>query len=147
MLAEMAAANAAFQILKTTIQNGKEIHADGKALGQFLGAKEDIEREATKQRARGNSGSDLECFLALEKIKEQERTLKEMMIYAGRPGMWKDYQKFCEQAKDGRAQAQRDAIKRRQKIVEGVGATLVGLVLVGALVGLVAWMLYLKGII
>ena len=144
MIAELAAANAAFAVLKTTIQNGKRIIA-GRALGQFLSAKEDIEREATKQRARGNTGSDLECFLALEKIKEQEKTLKEMMIYAGRPGMWKDYQKFCEQAKDGRAAAKKAAAKKAAEIREKIGVGLVGLFLAACFAGLIYLLVILKG--
>ena len=30
--------------------------------------------------------------MALEKIKEQEEQLKQIMIYAGRPGLWSDWQ-------------------------------------------------------
>tara|TARA_R100000654_G_C2658699_1_gene124346 strand:+ start:415 stop:858 length:444 start_codon:yes stop_codon:yes gene_type:complete len=145
MLAELAAANAAFQILKTTIQNGKEIHSAGKALGQFLGAKEEIEREANKKRARGVGGADLEEFMALEKIKEQEQQLKEMMIYAGRPGMWKDYQKYCEQAKDGRAAARKTAARKRAALREQIGLGLVGLLLAAAVAGVVYVVLIAKG--
>ena len=145
MLAELAAANAAFQILKTTIQNGKEIHSAGKALGQFLGAKEEIEREANKKRARGLGGADLEEFMALEKIKEQEQQLKEMMIYAGRPGMWKDYQKYCEQAKDGRASARKRAARKRAALREKIGLGLVGLFLSAAVAGVVYVVLIAKG--
>lgn len=145
MIAELAAANAAFAVLKTTIQNGKEIASAGRALGQFLSAKEDIEREATKQRARGNTGSDLECFLALEKIKEQEKALKEMMIYAGRPGMWKDYQKFVAEAKDGRAEAKKIAARKAAALREKIGLGLVGLFLAGCLAGMIYLMVFLKG--
>ena len=145
MLAELAAANAAFQILKTTIQNGKEIHSAGKALGQFLGAKEEIEREANKKRARGVGGADLEEFMALEKIKAQEQQLKEMMIYAGRPGMWKDYQKYCEQAKDGRAAARKTAARKRAALREQIGLGLVGLFLSAAVAGVVYVVLIAKG--
>ena len=145
MIAELAAANAAFAVLKTTIQNGKEIASAGRALGQFLSAKEDIEREATKQRAAGNSGSDLECFLALEKIKQQEQTLKEMMIYAGRPGMWKDYQRFCEEAKDGRANARKIAARKAAALREKIGLGLVGLFLAACFGGMIYLMIFLKG--
>jgi len=145
MLAELAAANAAFQILKTTIQNGKEIHSAGKALSQFLGAKEEIEREANKKRARGVGGADLEEFMALEKIKAQEQQLKEMMIYAGRPGMWKDYQKYCEQAKDGRAAARKAAARKRAALREQIGLGIVGLFLSAAVAGVVYLILVAKG--
>tara|TARA_R100000808_G_scaffold23077_1_gene50751 strand:+ start:3321 stop:3767 length:447 start_codon:yes stop_codon:yes gene_type:complete len=145
MLAELAAANAAFQVIKTTIQNGKEIHSAGKALSQFLGAKEEIEREANKKRARGVGGADLEEFMALEKIREQEKQLKEIMIYAGRPGMWKDYQKYCEQAKDGRAAARKAAARKKAVLREKIGLGLVGILLAAAIGGLVYIVLIAKG--
>lgn len=147
MLAELQAANMAFAVIKQAVSNSGDLMKAGKAIGEFIGAKEELQRKANQKRARGVAANDLEEFFALERIREHEENLKQMMLLSGRPGLYRDYQKFCEQAKDGRAQAQREAIRRRQKIVEGVGATLVGLVLVGALVGLVAWMLHLKGII
>jgi hypothetical protein len=67
MLAELAAANAAFAIIKQTVQNGGEIAKAGKAIGTFLSAKEDLMREGNKKRARGVGGNDLEEFMALSK--------------------------------------------------------------------------------
>ena len=72
MLAELAAANAAFAVIKTAVQNGKDIASAGNAIANFVGAKEDLQRKATK---KGNS-SDLEEFMALEQIREQEEQLK-----------------------------------------------------------------------
>jgi len=82
MLAEIAAANAAFSVIKQAISNGKELASAGNAIAQFVGAKEKLEKKADKN----GSGSTLEAFLALEKIREQETALKEIMIYAGRAG-------------------------------------------------------------
>ena len=83
MLAELAAANAAFSVIKTAIQNGKDIASAGTAIAQFVGAKEDLQRKTQKK----GGGSDLEEFMALEKLREQEEQLKQIMIYAGRPGL------------------------------------------------------------
>ncbi len=44
MLAELAAANAAFAVIKQAVSNGKEIAAAGNAIAQFVGAKEKLER-------------------------------------------------------------------------------------------------------
>ena len=49
MLAELAAANAAFQVIKTAVQNGKEIASAGKAIANFVGAKEHLQRKAQKE--------------------------------------------------------------------------------------------------
>ena len=115
MLAELAAANAAFAVIKQAVSNGKEIAAAGSAIAQFVGAKEKLERKAQQK----GGGSDLEEFLALEKIKEQEKQLKELMIYTGRPGMWNDWQRLQAKARVARREAEVAAARKRKKIVEG----------------------------
>ena len=115
MLAELAAANAAFAVIKQAVSNGKEIAAAGNAIAQFVGAKEKLERKAQQK----GGGSDLEEFPALEKIKEQEKQLKELMIYTGRPGMWGDWQRFQAKARVARREAEVAAARKRKKIVEG----------------------------
>ncbi len=51
MLAELAAANAAFAVIKQAVSNGKEIAAAGNAIAQFVGAKEKLERKAQQKAA------------------------------------------------------------------------------------------------
>jgi len=145
MLAELAAANAAFAVIKTTIQNGRELASAGKALGTFVSCKEDLMREGNKKRARGVGGNDLEEFMALEQIREKERQLKELMILSGRPGLWRDYERFCEEAKDGRAKARQAAVKRRKKNIETAGNVGVGLVIVFGIVGILLFAFWMRG--
>jgi hypothetical protein len=114
MLAELAAANAAFQVIKTAVQNGKDIAAAGSAIASFVGAKEDLQRKASK---KGN-GSDLEEFMALEQIREQEEQLKQIMIYAGRPGLWGDWQRFQAKARIARREAEEATIRKRKKMLD-----------------------------
>lgn len=123
MLAELAAANAAFAVIKQAVSNGKEIAAAGNAIAEFVGAKEKLQQKAQKK----GGGSDLEEFMALEKIREQEEQLKQIMIYAGRPGLWGDWQKFQAKARVARREAEIAAARKRKKIVEG---TLIGLFIV-----------------
>lgn len=144
MLAELAAANAAFAIIKQCVQNGQDIAKAGKAIGTFVSAKEELQRAGNKKRARGVGGSDLEEFMALEQIKQKEQQLKELMIYAGRPGMWRDYERFCEEAKSGRDAARKAAQRRAAEIRERIGLGLVGVVLAAALGGMVWLILFLK---
>jgi len=135
MLAELAAANAAFQVIKTAVQNGKEIASAGSAIANFVGAKEQLQKKAQK---KGN-GSDLEEFMALEQIREQEEQLKQIMIYAGRPGLWGDWQRFQAKARIARREAEEAAIRKRKKIFEITVITLffvLGLVIMGAFVAL-----------
>ena len=110
MLAELAAANAAFAVIKQCVSNGKDIAAAGSAIAEFVGAKEKLQQRA--QRKGG--GSDLEEFMALEKIREQEEQLKQIMIYAGRPGLWHDWQRFQARARVARREAEQERIKRRK---------------------------------
>lgn len=120
MLAELAAANAAFAVIKQAVANGKEIAAAGSAIAEFVGAKEKLQQKAAKK----GGGSDLEEFMALEKIREQEEQLKQIMIYAGRPGLWADWQRFQAKARVARREAEERAAKKRKAIVEW---TLIGL--------------------
>ena len=135
MLAELAAANAAFQVIKTAVQNGKEIASAGKAISNFVGAKEQLQRKAQKK----GGGSDLEEFMALEQIREQEEQLKQIMIYAGRPGLWGDWQRFQAKARIARREAEEAAIRKRKKIFEITIITLffvLGLTIFGAFIAL-----------
>lgn len=146
MLAELAAANAAFAVIKQCVQNGNDIAKAGKAIGDFVSAKDELARSGNKKKARGVGGNDLEEFMALEQIKQKEQQLKELMIYAGRPGMWRDYEKFCEEARSGRAAAKKAAQRRAAELRERIGLGLVGTLLAGAIGGLVWFVFYLKDI-
>ena len=135
MLAELAAANAAFQVIKSAVQNGKEIASAGKAIANFVGAKEQLQRKAQKK----GGGSDLEEFMALEQIREQEEQLKQIMIYAGRPGLWGDWQRFQAKARIARREAEEAAIRKRKKIMDITIIAIffvLGLVIMGAFVAL-----------
>lgn len=114
MLAELSAANAAFGIIKAAIQNGKEIADAGSAIAKFVGAKEDLQKKASKK----GGGSDLEEFMALEKIREQEEQLKQIMIYAGRPGLWGDWQRFQAKARVARREAEEESRRKRKQYFE-----------------------------
>ena len=121
MLAELAAANAAFGVIKSFISNGKDLASCGKQISDFVFAKEQIEKKAKKQRAKGVRTNDLEEFMALEKIKQQEEELKQIMIYAGRPGLWADWQKFQAEARKSRRYAEKMAQRRREELIEMMG--------------------------
>jgi len=136
MLAELAAANAAFAVIKQAVSNGKEIAAAGSAIAEFVGAKEKLQQKAQKK----GGGSDLEEFMALEKIRQQEEELKTIMIYAGRPGLWADWQRFQAKARVARREAELAAAAKRKRIVEAfiIGAFIICcLAVIGALLFLI----------
>ena len=134
MLAELAAANAAFSVIKNFVSNGKELASCGKHISDFVFAKENIEKEVNKHKAKGITGGDLEEFMALEELRQKEEELKQIMIYVGRPGLWADWQKFQAQARKARREQERLDRKRREEImtvvqwVVGVTLAFVGFV-------------------
>lgn len=141
MLAELAAANAAFAIIKQAVSNGKDIASAGNAIAEFVGAKEKLQQKA--QRKGG--GSDLEEFMALEKIREQEEQLKQIMIYAGRPGLWNDWQKFQAKARVARREAEQERVKRRKHHFEVAVVTFFLIVVACILASIVLLVLHHQG--
>jgi hypothetical protein len=138
MLAELAAANAAFGVIKSFISNGKELSGCAKQISDFVFSKEAIEKNLKKKKAKGIGGGDLEEFMALEQIREKEEELKKMMIYLGRPGLWQDWQQFQAEARKSRRYQEKMAEKRREEIMEYVGYS-IGFIIIVFFAGLAAW--------
>jgi len=145
MLAEIAAANAAFSVIKAALANGKELHQLGSRVFDYFDNKAKIQENATKK----GGGSDLAEFMALEQLRQQEEDLRERMIYAGRPGMWTDWLKFQAQAARQRREAKdaaiREAIKRRERLeqmAEYIAIGMAVIVLAGLMVG--GFIIYMK---
>jgi hypothetical protein len=111
MIAEIAAANAAFQVIKSAIKNSGEIASAGKAVIDYFSATSKIEEEVKKTPARKRS--DLEEFLALEQLRKQEQELKELLIYSGRPGLWDDFQAFRVKARQNREAEEREVLRKQ----------------------------------
>jgi len=144
MLLELAAANAAFAVIKEAVQNSGDIMNAGQALFQDFDNKSAIQKKATE--TGGSNRGDLEEFMALEKLKQQEEELKQMMIYSGRGGMWDDWLAFQVKAKKKREEDERQKILRKQRIIGRIKDTgLIILVVVllgglGAIIGFAIWM-------
>lgn len=148
MLAEIAAANAAFSVIKAALANGKELSALGSRVFDYFDNKAKIQEKATKK----GGGSDLEEFMALEQLKQQEEELRERMVYAGRPGMWDDWIKFQAQAARRRREAQeaaaRAAVIRKQKaaqLTEYIAVGIASVILAALMIyGLVIYIKYIR---
>lgn len=146
MLAELAAANAAFAVIKATLNNGGEIMSAGSKVFDYFTNKMEIQERLNEKAKNGKPSSDWEEFQALETLKEQEAHLKAQMIYAGRPGMWEDWQKFQAEAARKRREAREAAVaeakkkaKRKQEIAEAVAAVFG----VGVLAALILYFVHL----
>jgi hypothetical protein len=127
MLAELAAANAAFAVIKAALKNGKELVDVGGRVAEYFDLKDKLQNGAN-EKAGGrplHGRTDIEEFMALEKLREQELQLKEEMIYAGRPGMWEDWQKFQammarkkREEREAAERAHRIQMEKRQQALE-----------------------------
>ncbi len=74
-------------------------------------------KSAIAKKVAANGKSDMQAFMALEKLKEQEEWLREYMIYAGRADMYTDWLNFQSECKKARAEDERQAaIKKRKKL-------------------------------
>ena len=117
MLAELAAANAAFKIISQTVAHGKELAVAGKAINDFVFAKEELRRRGEKKKSglfkRTQDTSEFEEFMALEQIKKNEQELRSMMQLYGRAGLWNDWQKFQAEARKSRQVEEKLAAKKR----------------------------------
>jgi len=138
MLAELAAANAAFAVIKQAVQNSGDLARAGTAIAKFVGAKEDLEKKVAGKSKSSVGGSDLQAFLALEQVKEAEYELKKIMIYIGRPRLWSDWQEFQAKCRTERREAQKKARRRKQFILE----VFVGAVAVFIMVGIAGTVAY-----
>jgi hypothetical protein len=148
MIAEIAAANAAFAVIKGALANGKELHQLGSRVFDYFDNKAKIQENATKK----GGGSDMEEFMALERLRQQEEELRERMVYAGRPGMWDDWVKFqaaaARKRRENKEAAAREAIRRKESLARMTEYIVIGmatLVLVILIVyGIVLYMNHMK---
>jgi hypothetical protein len=143
MLLELAAANAAFAVIKEAVQNSGDLMAAGESLFKFFDSKAELQKKA--QSSNGSDRGDLEAFMALEQLKKNEEELKEMMIYQGRAGLWTDWLKFQLDAKKKREAVEREKVLKRQRIIDrikDIGMIILIVVLLGGLgliVGAAIW--------
>jgi len=138
MLAELAAANAAFQVIKQAVSNGRDIASVGSQIAQFVDGKETLQKKVSnKKNSPFYKGNDFEEFMALEVIKEKEEELRQIMLYVGRPGLWNDWQKFQAEARKARIEAQEEAQRKRQQLLETIvlsAAIIVGIGFLGIVI-------------
>lgn len=111
MLAEIAAANAAFSVIKEALSHGKEIYDVADSANKYFDSKSTI---AKKADANGNK-SELAAFMELQKLKKQEEWIREHMIYAGDPGIWDAWLKFQSDAKRARERERQEALRKKAK--------------------------------
>ena len=120
ILESIAAASAAYEVIKTAINQGREGAGIIGAVGKFLNAEEDVKEALQKKKnspltaIAGGEEGDWEEFQALEKLREQRKEL-ENYIRETRPGQWGRWQQWQVEARKQRAAARRAAEKAREE--------------------------------
>jgi hypothetical protein len=144
MLAELAIANAAFSVIKEAVAHSGDLLSAGDALFKYFDSKAELQKKANEKG--GSSRGDLEEFMALEKLKQQEEELKQMMIYSGRGGMWDDWLAFQVKVKKKREADKRQKVLDRQRLIgriKDVAMIILIITLLGGLGLIIGWAIWM----
>jgi len=150
LIAELAAFNAGFAVVKQCIANGRELTDAMNAIGQMVGAKEDLKRRGEKKKKSvlsilgGKTENDFEEFMALEKIRETEKELTSIMKLYGRPGLHDDWVRFQAEARKKRREEELEKRKQSAKNWEYFGWFLATALFVGGFIMLMVWVKWLS---
>ena len=134
ILETIAAANAAYSVIRTCIQNGREGADLMASVGKFLTAEDDLKQAVQKKKnspltaITGGEEGDWEEFQALEKIREQRKELESYIRLYGRPGQWDRWLQWQTEARKARQAAKKAAEKAREERNEAI-ATATGILL------------------
>jgi hypothetical protein len=149
VLAELAAFNAAFSVVKQFVANGRDLSDCFQQISTITNAKEELKSRHQKKKnsvwgsLSGQTDDDIEEFMALEKIKQAENELESMIKIYGRAGLWEDWVRFQAEARKRRLKEKDDirkaAIKRNEYFSYFIGA----IVFVVGVYALFAWVMYL----
>ncbi len=153
VIALASACNAAYGVIKQSIQNGKELASVADKIGVVLDSEEklkamvDKDKNSIYNKFLGKSASDFEAFQKLEELKENRENLRSICRLYGRPGSWDRFLVFENEARAARAKARKQAIKEHNERMEMMGYVIAVLIFVGVLGVLGYFALKYKGIV
>ena len=145
MLAELAAANAAYSTIKKFVSNGKEVSDFLAPLKNLVSSEEELKARGNRKKdglfskVMGKSADDFDEFIALQQIQEQRKELESICRLYGKPGTWDSFLAF--EAKM-RVQRQKQIAATIKYITWGIAFCLS----VGGVVVLYFFTEFLKGI-
>ena len=156
MLEMLLVANSAFEIIKKTVQNGRELHSAGSAIANFVGAEDKLRADVQKRKNSlwtkflGKEDNDLEEFMALEEIRVKKEKLREFMQLYGRANLYIDYVAFCVEARVSRQKMLKEKAKAREQFQDVVMKVILGILITALFTGVITVLFVLakkKGII
>lgn len=141
ILESIAAANAAYSVIKTALSNGRETAGLIGAVGKFLGAEEDVKDAINKKKASpftaiaGGEQGDWEEFQALEDLRRKRQELESYCRLYAPPGTWDRWQQWQAEARKERQAAKKAAEKAKEERNELI-ATALGILMAATVLGL-----------
>jgi hypothetical protein len=143
-IAAIQLANEAINGIKQLAGHVTSVGQMGKHLTKLADAEEEIQRKA--------DAGCMDHFWALEDIKQRNYEIKQMFIYAGRPGLWEDYQKFIKNRKqlkeNERKRIALQKARRQRRIKEwslGITVAVAALSAIGICAYFLYWIISTKG--
>jgi hypothetical protein len=137
-------ANDAISAIKEMAGNIQSITEIGPHLSKLTDAEEELKEKA--------DNGDMESFFKLEEVRQRKKQVRELMIYAGRPGLLEDWDRHVKVQKERRENerkriAQAKARKRQQikEIFISAGIILGTLCAVGIFIYALVWFVNFKG--
>ena len=142
MIAELAAINAAYGVIKSFVNNGRELSECGTHISKFFDNKNKLQQKVNSTPL--SQRNTLEEFFALEQVHQKERELKDLMLISGRAGLWDDWQRFQRQiaqqdidSAGQRAKAARKAKQDKEELMLALMTAFLIMLAFSAIVGLV----------
>lgn len=129
----------AYSAIKAGVSAGKEIHSLAKDIGQLWDAIDDIKSAHNKKKsspvtkAKGVNQEALETFVAVQKAKDMENELREIIIYTRGMDAWQELLRLRAQIKKQRKDEEKARLlekKRRQEELLTALAVILGVVVV-----------------
>ena len=142
ILESIAAANAAYSVIRTALGNGKETAGVISSIGKFLAAEDDIKQAVQRKKnspltsITGGDEGDWEEFQALENIKQKRAELESYCRLYAPAGTWDRWIAWQNEARKQRQPARKAAQLAHEKKMEqiqiaaGVMLAVTGVVLV-----------------
>ena len=143
MLEMLAAANAAFAVIKRTVENTRDVTKAASSISKFIAAEDQLRADLHKKKNSiwtnflGKQDTDLEEFMALEQIKKKQDQLREFMQLYGRANLYPDYLAFCSEARKKRKEAAIAAKKKRENIQDIILKVILGIMITALCAGVV----------
>ena len=144
VLETLAAANAAYSIIKKSLEAGREVNDIVGHVGKFLTAEDELKEAVKRKKSNpitaitGGAEGDWAEFQALEDLKSKRKELESWCRLYAPSGTWDRWQFFQAEARKARRAAQKQKQKEREEMFEAITLAVSGLLALGG-IGALIW--------